>query len=121
MRITRPASAMPAVAAALTTLIAAGSLVLGPAAPAGAAAVPSHRCPQGYVCFWTEPNFQGKMTVYQNPVSHSCGKTEAQPARTIFNNDDEAWSFYRDLDCTTLAVTLPPGRFAPDTEAYSWK
>ncbi|MFI0406561.1 peptidase inhibitor family I36 protein [Actinomadura sp. 3N508] len=121
MPIIRPVSKLPGLTAALAGLAAAGSLILGPAAPAEALAGPSHRCPEGYVCFWSGPDFTGTMYVWHNPVSHYCDPTPPQPARTIYNNDDEAWAFYRDLDCTTLAVTLPPGRFARDTEAYSWK
>jgi Peptidase inhibitor family I36 len=102
-----------------------GGLALAPslasAAQAAVPAVHSPRCPQGYVCFWTGPSFSGEMKVYQNPVSHTCDPAPAQPSRTIYNNDDEPWSFYADVQCGAHVVTLSPGEAATDVKVYSWQ
>lgn len=102
-----------------------GGLILT-TSPAGAAqaATPSAidaLCPQGYVCFWSGPNFTGDLQVYSNPTYHTCDTTPAQPARSIINRDDQPWSFYSDLDCGAFAVTLSPGESDPFVKVYSWK
>jgi hypothetical protein len=45
-----------------------------------AAGVPNSRCIDGYICFWTGPDFTGVITGYQNPVHNNCGTvTERSP------------------------------------------
>ncbi|MFD8562803.1 peptidase inhibitor family I36 protein [Streptosporangium canum] len=60
--------------------------------------------PQGYVCLWTEDDFDGEMFGYK-PVSYYCDIAPAQPVRTIFNNTNRPWVFYRD---STAAPWTPP-------------
>ncbi|GAA4946132.1 hypothetical protein HD597_006769 [Nonomuraea thailandensis] len=112
MSLTRRVLASLTSAAALT-------FAAGVAQPA-AAAVPSHRCAQGYVCFWTGDGFQGEVFFYQ-PVSDWCDVTPTQPARTIYNNTNRPWAFYRDTQCGALDATLAPGTWKTGLESYSWR
>jgi hypothetical protein len=104
--------------AVLAAMAAVAALSFTAAGPASADA----QCPQNTVCFWTGPNFTGEMSTYENPVSHECGRTPAQPARSIYNNDsDQEWTFYQDPYCSAFATTLAPGEREPFTHVYSWQ
>ncbi|MFI9588071.1 peptidase inhibitor family I36 protein [Streptomyces sp. NPDC052236] len=114
--------------AALGALVGSAALSLGITSPVSAAAPneaatsrAAASCPDGHVCFWSLPDFRGKMTIYDNPVWHDCAATDLQPARSIYNNDDQTWSFYGDLNCTAHAVTLASGETAEHTRVFSWQ
>ncbi|MBQ0988224.1 peptidase inhibitor family I36 protein [Streptomyces sp. F63] len=69
-------------------------------------------CPSGYVCFWSRPCFQGITRVHKNPRFHICGWVPGHQTRSVVNRDNQAWSFYEDVNCRAHAVTLAPGRSA---------
>jgi hypothetical protein len=106
-------------AAGPAVLAAAGTIALL-AGPSAQASVPSDRCPQGYVCFWTGEDFSGEMRVYNNPAYHDCAETDGG-ARTVFNNDDQTWSFYADQSCGAHVTTLESGEYYSGRRVHSWK
>ncbi|MGI5466281.1 peptidase inhibitor family I36 protein [Streptomyces sp. CA-132043] len=99
--------------------IASVSIIAGPAG--AASAEQSERCPEGYVCFWTEGNFTGNMTVYENPAHHNCTVVEGISAGSVYNNDDQAWDFYRDASCGSYLYTLAPGEQNTTVRVHSWQ
>lgn len=86
---------------------------------ASAEAAPSSRCPEGYVCFWSGDNFTGTMTVYENPKNHTCS-TITPGVRTVYNNDDQAWDFYKDSSCRAFGYHLEPGEYETGQRVSSW-
>ncbi|GAA4339490.1 hypothetical protein GCM10023086_74500 [Streptomyces venetus] len=82
--------------------------------------MPSDRRPEGYVCFWTGPNYTGVMSVYSNPVNHNSCDAIKPAARTVFNNDDQSWDFYPDTNCRVYASTLAPGESNEYKQVNTW-
>ncbi|MEK2476685.1 peptidase inhibitor family I36 protein [Streptomyces noursei] len=114
-------------AAALGPLAAATALALAATAPAHAgngAALPARAraaaaCPEGSVCFWSKPEFDGQMRAAQYP-EHDCEATPFQPARSVYNNSDETRSFFAGPRCTVRVGTLQPGGSARSVSLASW-
>ncbi|CAL9327313.1 peptidase inhibitor family I36 protein [Streptomyces sp. SudanB182_2057] len=103
-------------------LAVAGVLAASLAPASTASAIPNDRCPEGYVCFWTGYDFTGTMSVYNNPRFPDYLCTGIRPAaRTVFNNDDQPWNFYRDTNCQQFAVALEPGDVETSDRLLSWK
>ncbi|WP_326798569.1 peptidase inhibitor family I36 protein [Streptomyces sp. NBC_01808] len=113
---------LPGIKAPVRVLAVAAAVATSAVVPTagGAQAVPSDRCPEGYVCFWTGPNFTGTMTVFENPSGLNDCDAINPAARTVFNNDDQTWNFYRDTSCRAYAYTLDPGQYNDDTTVHSW-
>jgi hypothetical protein len=105
----------------VTVLAGAALLSLGATGAANADPdLPYLPCPDGYVCFFSGPNFTGDMAVHKNPENHDCGATGVRPARSIINRDDQTWDFFHDGGCRAWAGTLAPGQNFTDTHANSW-
>lgn len=109
------------------TLFAATAVVAGSGAGAGAddRATALERaaasCPVGDVCFWPQPNFGGQVQVWHNPWARTCDWVLARPARSLYNNDNDTWSFYSDANCKTSVVTLSKGQSAADVTVQTWQ
>ncbi|GGU72740.1 hypothetical protein GCM10010211_43230 [Streptomyces albospinus] len=116
------------VTAALGSLAAAAALALATTAPAhartgavsDAPARAAADCPQGYVCFWSEPDFGGEMRAAQNP-QHDCEATPVQPARSVYNHGSDSRTFSSKPRCSVRVGSLEPGGSARSIEVSSWQ
>ncbi|MFK0296276.1 peptidase inhibitor family I36 protein [Streptomyces sp. NPDC090442] len=114
--------------AALGPLAAAVALVVTTAVPSHATtgtastalASAEASCPEGSVCFWSKPDFEGEMKAVQNR-QHDCGDTPFHPARSVRNNAHEAVSFYAGPRCSVHVGTLEPGGSARSVSLSSWR
>ncbi|MYT31999.1 MULTISPECIES: peptidase inhibitor family I36 protein [unclassified Streptomyces] len=121
MRIQNLATALgPLVAAAALTLAA----TVPAAAEAGAASAPPARaladCPMGSVCFWSQPDFTGKMRAAQYP-QHDCEAAPFGTARSVYNNGYETRTFYAAADCKVHIGALEPGGSVRSVSVASWQ
>ncbi|MEU7488594.1 peptidase inhibitor family I36 protein [Streptomyces sp. NPDC042319] len=100
---------------------ASGAAAMAVAPADNATAAPSEKCPEGYVCFWTGPNFTGTMTVHHEPGDTGCTAVSGTSARTVFNNHSRSWNFYSGNNCESLAYALAPGDYNSTDRVFSWK
>ncbi|MFB7629898.1 peptidase inhibitor family I36 protein [Streptomyces sp. NPDC056149] len=115
------------------------SAALGPLAAAVAlvftTAVPTHAttgtattsrvgaeaaCPEGTVCFWSKPDFDGEMKAVHNR-QHDCREVPFTPSRSVYNHAHETVSFYAKLHCSVQVGTLEPGGSARSVSLSSWR
>ncbi|WP_043263077.1 peptidase inhibitor family I36 protein [Streptomyces sp. CT34] len=116
------------VTAALGSLAAAAALALATTIPAhartGAASDAQARaaavCPQGFACFWPEPDFGGEMRTAQNP-DHDCRATPVQPARSVYNHSSDALTFFSRSRCSVRVGALESGGYAQSVNVSSWQ
>ncbi|MFF2805799.1 peptidase inhibitor family I36 protein [Streptomyces sp. NPDC058000] len=115
---------------ALGPLTAAAALILAtvltsPAhAGTSAASAPRARataaCPEGSLCFWSEPDFGGTMRTAQDP-RHDCESAPFQPARSVYNHAYETRTFYSGPRCSVRVGALEPGGSARSVSVSSWR
>ncbi|MGW7102756.1 peptidase inhibitor family I36 protein [Streptomyces sp. NPDC054838] len=119
------------------TAIAVVLAGFGTGAPASVAATPApvaarapHDCGRELVCFYTEPNYQGRRFDYHDPQWHTCHLVETiqrgfvAATRSVWNNDDQDWTFYgRGGGCwgTSENWNVQPGQGQADMQAYYWR
>ncbi|MFF8382770.1 peptidase inhibitor family I36 protein [Streptomyces kanasensis] len=120
-----------AAVAVLLTGFGTGSPVALAAAPAPVAAKAPHDCGPELVCFYTEPNYQGRRFDYHDPRWHTCHLVETvqgsenivKPTRSVWNNDDQDWRFYGSGGgCwgTSENWTVRSGEGRANMEAWYW-
>ncbi|MET9296009.1 peptidase inhibitor family I36 protein [Streptomyces sp. NPDC003077] len=115
------AAATLLVAAATTGTGSADAASHGAASHAAALKRAAASCPSGDVCFWPQPNFGGQVEVWHNPWARTCDWVKARPARSLFNHDNDTWSFYRDANCRSHAITLGPGQSNGHVNVQTWQ
>ncbi len=87
-----------------------------------AAAEPGGWCPDGNICFYSEPFFHGEQEEVEPVYEHFCGEVEVAPARSVINNSYETWTLYDQPGCDGRGVDIEPGQtleFAP-RGVHSW-
>ncbi|WP_460497003.1 peptidase inhibitor family I36 protein [Glycomyces tarimensis] len=86
--------------------IAAGLLLSGAmAAPAEAAPSGLRQCEKGNVCFWTEPNYKGEISVFYEP-GNNCDAAYDGVIRSAANRSGKRITLYEDQNCEVPLVTL---------------
>lgn len=102
------------------TLVAAAglaaALALTAASPASGTAAASgpDDCYAGWVCFWPEADFGGKMEAYQNPQIHSCDSVPSGTVRSIVNRDDQDWTVSQSWICNGYSKKVYAGEVNAD-------
>lgn len=90
-------------AAALLAVAALGS----PAAAAPVAEQTPDECPVGAVCFWTEPGFEGEMTVRENP-GFGCDPVPHGKLGSIVNHLNRPVGLFADTACEEFVEVAAP-------------
>ncbi|WP_411121355.1 peptidase inhibitor family I36 protein [Streptomyces sp. x-19] len=121
MRIQHLATALGPLTAALILTTALG---LPAHAGTGAAPVPRARaaatCPEGSLCFWSEPDFGGAMSTARAP-RHGCARTPFEPARSIYNHTHDMRTFYSGPNCSVRVGALEPDGSVRSVAVSSWQ
>ncbi|MEU9121105.1 peptidase inhibitor family I36 protein [Streptomyces sp. NPDC048506] len=138
MRTISPGPPVRPANAALGSLAAAAALALATTCPAraGTSAAPSAAapgtaaadaqaraaadCPQGLVCFWSEPSFSGEMRAVPDP-QHECEATPVQPGRSVYNHGGGSRTFFSGPGCSVRVGTLEPRGSARSIDVSSWR
>ncbi|MET9954373.1 peptidase inhibitor family I36 protein [Streptomyces sp. NPDC006339] len=113
--------------------LAAAVLICAALAPTSAASAADSvqapdDCAAEMVCFYTQPNYQGRRFDYHNPEFATCGYVETihvgEPTRSVWNNDDTDWDFFASRHgCWPHAGSwnVRSGQGQASMEAWFWK
>ncbi|MBC9718868.1 peptidase inhibitor family I36 protein [Streptomyces sp. TRM66268-LWL] len=100
---------MPSPRTALRYCAVAAAIAVVSAVPAAHANPTKQSCPNGSVCFYPRPDYQGTPQIINFSTDPGCNPTIA--ARSVINNDPRhSVGLYVDQECTQYLDAIDPGR-----------
>ncbi|WP_157878875.1 peptidase inhibitor family I36 protein [Streptomyces sp. CT34] len=72
------------------------------------------KCPNGNICGWTQPNFEGQESDVFTPSS-GCNAFDQDNVRSVSNQDYHRVTFYSDSGCYGQHFDLTRGQYSAKT------